>query len=323
MTKTNTIFEKNPTKTFLIFFVLIFIMGIGFLEFSASKIFGLGKVVVYQSHPIYGYRPIPNQNISRDSGKTNIKINNLGLRANQDWLEKKPNQTRILFLGDSVTYGGSYIDNQDLFSNLVFKKNKNITNNKTIESGNAGVNGWGILNIHGLIKHLEFMPADIYITVVPEGDFYRGLNRIGGQPFWTRTPRMALEELLQHIIYVLSLKKNSELNILGLPLNEQQKTVELAVQGLKDYDLYLKQHGHKHYIFISPSVSQVLNQNKNDKLIYQALEKNKLNYIYIKNKIPDTLTQDQKSTLFHDNIHLSKAGHQLWADIIQKEIDLN
>ena len=315
MTNSNTIFEKNPKKT-LFFSVLLFsCITLGLLEFSASKIFGLGKVVIYQSHPIYGYRPVPNQLVSRDNGPTNIKINNLGLRANQDWHEKTPNKKRILFLGDSVTYGGSYIDNQDLFSSLAFKHNKNI------ETANAGVNAWGILNIHGLIKNLNFMPADIYITLVPEGDFYRGLNGIGGQPFWTRKPKYALEELLQHGSYILSLKKNPGLSIKSLPIQEQEKTVELAVLALKEYDAYLKQQGYQHYIFITPTLPQVVHNAENDLLIKNSLDNNKLDYIYLRNKIPQDLTQSQKTNLFHDSIHLSQAGHALWAEMIQKEVE--
>lgn len=315
MKKTDNIFEKNPKKT-LFFSALLFIfIIIGLLEFSASKIFGLGKVVIYQSHPIYGYRPVPNQLVSRDNGHTNIKINNLGLRANQDWLEKTPNKKRILFLGDSVTYGGSYIDNQDLFSTLAFKNNKNI------ETANAGVNAWGILNIHGLIQNLNFMPADIYITLVPEGDFYRGLNGIGGQPFWTRKPKYALEELWQHGAYILSLKKNAGINIKTLPIQEQEKTVELAVLALKEYDAHLKQQGHQHYIFITPTLPQVVDNTENDLLIKSSLDNNKIDYVYIRDKIYQNLTQSQKTNLFHDAIHLSQAGHALWAEIIQKETE--
>lgn len=317
MKPTNNIFEKNPKKTLFFLSLFAIVISLVLLELSASKIFGLGKVLVYQSNPLYGYRPIPNQNVSRDGGNTNIKINNLGLRANHDWLEKTSDKKRVLFSGDSVTYGGSYIDNNDLFSSLAFK------HNKKIETANAGVNGWGILNIQGLITNLNFMPADIYITVIPEGDFYRGFNGIGGQPFWTRTPKFALEELLQHVMYVLSLKKNSGLNISALPHHELEKIIDLGALALKEYDLYLKQNGFKHYIFISPTLPQVLNQAKNDVLVENALKKHALNATYIKNKIDENLSTAQRQNLFHDSIHLSKAGHQLWADLIQQEINLN
>lgn len=317
MKKSHTIFEKNPKKTLVLFGVFIIFVFFILLEYAASTLFGLGKTIIYQSHPIYGYRPIPNQMVSRDHGKTSIKINNLGLRAQIDWHAPKPNTTRVLFLGDSVTYGGSYIDNQDLFSSLTFKDKPHI------ETANAGVNAWGILNIHGLIKHLDFRPADVYITLVPEGDFYRGLSRIGGQPFWSRSPKLAIEELFQHLIYILSLKKNAELNIRTLSSLEQEKTASLAAEALKEYDVYLKQHGHQHYIFITPTLAQVLNHADNDPIVQKALSDHQIQFTYLRDKIPAHLSPTQIKNLFHDSIHLSKKGHQLWADIIQKEIALH
>ena len=47
----------------------------------------------------------------RDAG---IRIDKCGLRTDDDW--DAPGATRILFIGDSVTYGGAYIDNRELFS---------------------------------------------------------------------------------------------------------------------------------------------------------------------------------------------------------------
>ena len=313
---TTTVFERNPKKTLFFSGLFVILIALSILEFTASKIIGLGKVVVYHSHPIYGYRPIPNQTVSRDQGRTTIHINNLGLRANQDWNENQANNTRVLFLGDSVTYGGSYIDNHDLFSTLAFKNNPNL------QTANAGVNGWGILNIHGLIKNLNFMPAKVYITVVPEGDFYRGLNRIGGQLFWVDKPKWALEELFYYGVHKLSLQKNRELNIALLPKHEQEKTVALAAQALKEYDVYLKKQGHQHYIFITPTLFQVLQQATNDILVQQKLNHNDLNYIYIKDHIPNNLSIEQRKNLFHDSIHLTQAGHQLWANIIGQAINL-
>ena len=83
---------------------------------------GLGKPVLYQADLRYGYRPQPNKEYQRYYG-AKIKLNNLSLRTNEDWDIKKDN--KILFLGDSVTYGGSYIDNTELFSNLAAKGLKN------------------------------------------------------------------------------------------------------------------------------------------------------------------------------------------------------
>ena len=57
-----------------------------------------------------------NQNIIR-RGK-NIYINNLGMRST-NLSNNEKDKFRILFYGDSVTYGGSIVNNEDLFSEKV------------------------------------------------------------------------------------------------------------------------------------------------------------------------------------------------------------
>ena len=72
-----------------------------------------------------------------------VTINEAILRSINPWNSEKK---KILFLGDSVTYGGSYIDDKDIFSSKVCEKLKNFI------CGNAGVNAYGVLNIVLKIK---------------------------------------------------------------------------------------------------------------------------------------------------------------------------
>ena len=52
-------------------------------------------------------------------------------------------EKKIVFFGDSVTYGGSYIDDTKTFVHISCEDFKNIK----IICGNAGVNAYGIHNI--------------------------------------------------------------------------------------------------------------------------------------------------------------------------------
>ena len=108
---------------FLLFLVLSLIIKLGDIILQQ---YGLGNVIVYQNSIISGYTLKPNQILMRKF--STIKINNLGMRSNNDW-DDNENDTKILFIGDSVTYGGSVVSNNDLFSEKVCtelnsKKNK-------------------------------------------------------------------------------------------------------------------------------------------------------------------------------------------------------
>lgn len=304
-------FEKHPKLTIagvLFFFSVAGIMG---LEWLAGTLFGLGKPVIYEAHPVYGYRPEPNQFVSRKHDDQ-VKINNLGLRALHDW-DPKDTHHKVLFLGDSVTYGGSYISNDHLFSTLA------VSPFAGYESGNAGVNGWGVNNVYALVKEMNFLPADIYVSVFPEGDFYRGLMRIGGQPFWTRKPRFALEELFHYFVYKIQLRQMPVTHFYLLPESEKLHIASIAVKNLKALDDYLRSQGKIHLIYISPSRSQVQQLQPIDLALQQLFKDNQLQVVYLKERLsntPPSLTQ----SYFHDEIHLSIAGHQQWAKMIEPDL---
>jgi lysophospholipase L1-like esterase len=310
-----TLFERYPKTTLT---ALLFVLGSAgclALEWGANAFFGLGNVVLYDTHPLYGYRPRPNQQVSRNHNIV-VHINNLGLRAENDWDAAEPHN-KILFLGDSVTYGGSYIANTQLFSHLVTKTLPRSTVERV--AGNAGVNGWGVSNVYAFIKTARFLPANIYISVFPEGDFYRGINRIGGQPFWTVSPRYALEELFHYGIYQLQLRKNPPTEHYTENHPGSVTIVENAVQDLKALDHYLKSQGKTHLIYITPSRDQVIEHAKKDPIVESLLAQYDIQVHYISDRLPAASTQEKESW-FHDPIHLSSIGHQIWANVIASDL---
>ena len=81
--------------------------------------------------PVYGWSPRP------DYQSQDIRINSQGIRADRDYaLEKDPQRLRVLFVGDSFTWGED-VGNDDTFAARLEKFNP------TVESLNLGVHGFG------------------------------------------------------------------------------------------------------------------------------------------------------------------------------------
>src|SRR3990167_5186623 len=114
----NNMFKRHKIITLCFGLFIIFLVLFIILELTLKYVVGLGDPVLYRSYPLYGYRLLPDQELKRFHGSA-INVNNLGLRADVDWDNNIEN--KILFLGDSVTYGGSYISNDELFSSLAIK----------------------------------------------------------------------------------------------------------------------------------------------------------------------------------------------------------
>ena len=100
------IFNLLMTITSIFFGILI-------CEFAARKI-GLGTPLLYETDNIVGYRLKPNQSVIRRN-KAKVTTDSDGFRIGNKKLLNEDYEF-IVFVGDSVTYGGSYIDNKNLFT---------------------------------------------------------------------------------------------------------------------------------------------------------------------------------------------------------------
>lgn len=297
----------------IIYLAAIGAFGIWALNFSLSKFYGLGEPVIYDDNPLYGYRPLPNQDMTRFKGKR-IKINNLSLRCNTDWDSTK--NGKVLFLGNSVTYGGSYIDNDELFSSLVFKDDPKII------SASGGVNGWGVGNIHGLLVKNGFFPAKQYVSVLLEGDFHRGVALINGDYFVTKKPYSAIHEVLNH--YLTSYMHNQQGHFTGdfMKIRRMKLLVqEDAMRKLKEVDDRLKTQGFTHSIFISPTADQVFRGKSIDHDLVNLANKYELKLNYLLDEVREG-NELKESEMFHDGVHLEVLGHLLWATKIRESLIL-
>ncbi len=97
-----SVFTKNRKKTIAAVVLLLTLASAAGTELLLRESMGLGRPVLYDANPFYGYRPLPNRQYTRFGG-AQIRFNNLALRAEANF-DQDPND-KILFLGDSVTYG--------------------------------------------------------------------------------------------------------------------------------------------------------------------------------------------------------------------------
>ena len=163
----DSVFERHPRAALAVFFLaFLMLFAIG-AEVALNSFTGLGRPVLFYENPVYGYRMKPNQETWRFGG-AHFKINNLGLRANEDWDDDI--RGKVLFVGDSVTYGGNHISNEDLFSTLAVK-------GLPLKAGNAGIPNWGVENVYGLVVEEQFAPAATVVLDEGGDDGGDGLPR--------------------------------------------------------------------------------------------------------------------------------------------------
>ena len=155
---------------------------------------GLGHPILYDNRSAYGYRPLPNQGGRRLWG-ARVHINNLGVRGPDVSPRRAPDTVRVLFLGDSVTYGGSYIDDADVFS-AVAAAHLASRRSIRVEALNAGVNGWGAQNMLGLLRATGGFDSSVWVITALADDLGREKTHVGEVPYFNAPPHLASEEVL-------------------------------------------------------------------------------------------------------------------------------
>jgi hypothetical protein len=308
----DSVFERHPRTTLAaiwLVYLVLFTLG---AEICLRQLSGLGQPVLYHSNPSYGYRVRPNQETWRFGG-AHLKINNLGLRAQQDWDARK--EGKILFLGDSVTFGGNHVSNENLFSELAVARLPGFA------SGNAGVPNWGVENVYGLVVETQFLPARVYVSTFIEADFYRGLQ-VGQELPWVKyePPLFALQELADFAWHKF-VKRTRQSNQRVREKEPAEVRVARAAMKLQALDAFLKGRGYRHFIFISPTREQALGQQGRDPRVQAELEKYGIEVLYLlDHPIARATPPEERRSWYQDDLHLTAKGHAVWGELIGEQL---
>ena len=315
---TARVFKRHPRLTMSCLLVFAAVICVAMAEYGLRTLTWLGNPPLYEISPLYGYRLKAGQSIEPRGGVrflfgAQVSTNNLGLRAADYWDGNADN--KVLFLGDSVTYGGQYVDDKELFSSVAaaFIPRYMV--------GNGGVNAWGVENVHGLIVDYGFRPARTVVICLLEGDFYRGLTRISGLPFWSHKPSLAVYDLAMFYATTSAWSRYREDSGGGIDRGAEEKVVDRAVKRLAEVGDAISGDGGRHLIYILPVRAQLMGERPVDPLVKRYLEKYGIDARYLLSRLRDLHPSETDARRwFHDDEHLEAEGHKIYGDIIGRDL---
>jgi hypothetical protein len=298
----------NPLRTAIVAFVALFLLAEG-----VARTRGFGDPVLYVADPVVGYYTAPDMKKDRYGGL--VQTNRWGMRSD-DVAEKKPAGTfRILMLGDSTLYGGSYIDQADLYASILPKllnQGKGLPGKVEILA--MGVNGWGPFHERGYVTKFGVFEADLAIINMPCDDINRPLYGLMSVPFFSnkQPPKLALEEFANHFMW----RYRSAHAGLDDAWEQEQSQLGIAEYGRLVDDLKAKG---------VPEVMAAILPNRSSgtggpeeprevKWIGQLLdtfEKHGAHPYYAKGYFAG---KGKAEELYYDNVHLHVKGHRLYAE---------
>jgi lysophospholipase L1-like esterase len=144
---------------------------------------------VFARHPAYSFLMKPDQSVATRGHR--FRINHFGLRGAEIVMPKPAGVYRIAFLGDSVTYGGGSVRDEELFVNRVAASLDPLMEPR-IEVVNISAPGWGIKNMAGFVNNVGLFDADLLVWVISSADLRRPLTFMEDHRFLEEKPASRL-----------------------------------------------------------------------------------------------------------------------------------
>jgi hypothetical protein len=156
-------------------------------------ILGFGHPLLYVRDAAAGYIPRPNQQLRR-FGAT-IHINAYGMRSGAVAATPAPDRLRVLFIGDSVTFGTTYVDQAQIFTERL-QADFGPWRGRTLEVLNASAGGWAPANEYGYLHSRGCFGASLVLLVLNTSDLDQPFASLEDSPAFPRSnPALALGEL--------------------------------------------------------------------------------------------------------------------------------
>ena len=194
------------------------------VEIGLRVFLGLGHPPLFQADAKASYVLTPNQHLKR-FGKP-VYVNRWGMRSEDVADMPAPGTLRVLFVGDSVTWGQVTTDQAQTFPYLVADKLGKC------ESLNPSCGGWAPENELGWLQGHGVYGSQVAVLVINDDDLYqqKNPNIVDRHPNYpSSNPPFALYELVTHYL----LPKVIHIDMTDSGTGEENPTPEIAARVRK------------------------------------------------------------------------------------------
>ena len=164
--------KRSWKSRLLLAFVILAILVVA-TELILRSVFGLGHPLLYVADAGCGYLPAPNQHLHRFFAHNDI--NAQSMRSDPIQTSKPADGIRILFVGDSVTYGQTFTDQPKIFTSILGRELPGQLH-RPVEILNASAGAWAVGNELGYIRSRGIFSADLVVFVVNTYDMTQAFN---------------------------------------------------------------------------------------------------------------------------------------------------
>lgn len=176
-----------------------FVIAVAFVEAALRFGLGLGNPVLIEPDSACSYILKPDQDVRRFF--VHAYINHYGMRSDELTLQRRAGTLRLLFVGDSLTYGTTQVDQRAIFTEVLHRELPVITH-QPVEVLNASAGAWAPDNELSYIRSRGIFQSNIVLLVLNDGDLTQPRAMIAdiGDSLPQKRPLTALGELYSRYI---------------------------------------------------------------------------------------------------------------------------
>lgn len=172
---------------------LLAVLAVG-TEATLRLLLGLGDPVLIAPDAACSYITKPDQKIFRFFVHT--YINHYGMRSDEVSRARPPGAVRLLFVGDSLTYGTTHVDQSRIFTQIVAMGLPAVVH-RPVEVLNVSANAWAPDNEWSWVRSRGIFQSNFVLLVLNDGDLTQPRATIEqvGDDLPQKRPATAIGEL--------------------------------------------------------------------------------------------------------------------------------
>ena len=310
--------SRLSPQLLLAFSIITICLGLGIFE-AFLRWVDIGDPPVFVGHPEIGYLLKPSQDASTRGHR--FHINQFGLRGADFAMPKPANVYRIVFVGDSVTYGGGAIPDEELFSNRTPAFFKTVSG-RPVEGINLSLPGWGIQNMAAYIGTRGCLDADLVVWTVPWADVYRPKTSLEVYAYPVEKPLTRIGYLFTRL-YLLStdlMRRLSSAKEWRLSSDRTRqsaaKILDHNVNSLRTALGSCLAQGAQAIVAVVPSYDEGSADAEGVTEIQRVTNEMSVPFL----DLNPVFRHQARESLFLDGAHLSAAGHRVVAEELVRAI---
>ncbi|MBK1986658.1 SGNH/GDSL hydrolase family protein [Sphaerospermopsis aphanizomenoides BCCUSP55] len=290
------------------------------IELGLRSLFGFGNPLIYIGDEQIGYLLAPNQKTYRFGSR--IEINEFSMRSDPISKIPAPGTLRVLLLGDSISNGGWWTDQENTISHLLMKSLSESSNYQQVEVLNASANSWSPRNELAYLQKFGTFQSQVIVLLINTDDLFgtapTSLPVGRDKNYPDRKPPLAIVEVLQR--YTFKQKPIPELEAL---YREGGDRVGIILAAIGNIQTLTQANNSQLIVAMTPLLRELEANGTRD---YEIKARQRLqdfvterNITYI-DFLPILQGVSNPKSLYHDHIHLNLKGNQLVRNEIERSL---